>query len=177
MPGRHSAKQKRQARHVAASERAQGKSPKEAESIGWATVNKKKSIAMPGLISTNPPPPPQPEVKSMKKDKKKLKKMDGGGNTYGSMGEAGIGKAGEQVLSSKPARRGDRRVIGNHVTGQAFRDAHAHAFNTDKKGPVKKLGMREMRVPASERSKSIRVMSLDEYYQSVVKADTVDMQA
>jgi hypothetical protein len=41
MPGkgsRFSAKEDRQASHVAASERAKGKSPKEAKSIGFATV-------------------------------------------------------------------------------------------------------------------------------------------
>lgn len=43
MPGYHSKKQKRQAKHVAASERKRGMSPKEAESIGWATVNKNKA--------------------------------------------------------------------------------------------------------------------------------------
>jgi len=42
MPGKHTAKQKRQAKHVAASERARGMSPKRAESVGWATVNKQK---------------------------------------------------------------------------------------------------------------------------------------
>jgi len=42
MPGRHTAKQKRQAAHVAASERRRGKSWPTARSIGWATVNKRK---------------------------------------------------------------------------------------------------------------------------------------
>ena len=42
MPGRHTAKQKRQAKHVAASERRRGVSPKRALRIGWATVNKRK---------------------------------------------------------------------------------------------------------------------------------------
>jgi hypothetical protein len=42
MPGRHTATQKRQARHVAASERKRGVSAKRAKSIGWATVNKRK---------------------------------------------------------------------------------------------------------------------------------------
>lgn len=41
MPGHHDAKQKRQAKHVADSERKRGMSPKRAESVGWATVNKK----------------------------------------------------------------------------------------------------------------------------------------
>jgi hypothetical protein len=41
MPGSHSAKQKRQAKHIADSERKRGVSSKRAESIGWATVNKK----------------------------------------------------------------------------------------------------------------------------------------
>lgn len=43
MPGsgsRFTAKQDRQAKHVAASERARGVSPKKARSIGYATVNK-----------------------------------------------------------------------------------------------------------------------------------------
>jgi hypothetical protein len=44
MPGRHSAKQKRQAKHIAESERKRGVDPKRAESIGWATVNKQKSV-------------------------------------------------------------------------------------------------------------------------------------
>jgi hypothetical protein len=46
MPGkghRFSAKQDRQAKHVAASERARGKSPAVARSIGYATVNAQKS--------------------------------------------------------------------------------------------------------------------------------------
>lgn len=45
MPGRHTSKQKRQARHVADSERARGESPDEAERIGWATVNARKSLS------------------------------------------------------------------------------------------------------------------------------------
>jgi hypothetical protein len=40
---RFTAKQDRQAAHVAASERARGASPKAARSIGFATVNKQKS--------------------------------------------------------------------------------------------------------------------------------------
>jgi hypothetical protein len=43
MPGRHTEKQKRQARHVADSERRRGKSPDEAERIGWATANARKA--------------------------------------------------------------------------------------------------------------------------------------
>lgn len=39
MPGSHTRKQKRQAEHVADSERRRGKDPKDAERIGWATVN------------------------------------------------------------------------------------------------------------------------------------------
>lgn len=45
MPGkghRFSEKQDRQAMHIASSERAKGKSPKIAKSIGYATVNKMK---------------------------------------------------------------------------------------------------------------------------------------
>lgn len=42
MPGFHTAKQKRQAKHIAASERRRGVSSKRATSIGWATVNKRK---------------------------------------------------------------------------------------------------------------------------------------
>lgn len=42
MPGRHTTKQKRMARHVAASERRRGISAKRARSIGWATVNKRR---------------------------------------------------------------------------------------------------------------------------------------
>lgn len=42
MPGRHTARQKRQASHVRASEIRRGVSPKRATSIGWATVNKQK---------------------------------------------------------------------------------------------------------------------------------------
>ena len=45
MPGkghRFTTKQDRQAKHIAASERAKGFSPKEAKSIGYATVNKQK---------------------------------------------------------------------------------------------------------------------------------------
>jgi hypothetical protein len=40
---RFSAKQDRQAAHIAASERARGESPKTAKSIGYATVNKAKA--------------------------------------------------------------------------------------------------------------------------------------
>lgn len=46
MPGRgsrFSAKEDRQAQHVADSERARGVSPARAKSIGYATVNKQKS--------------------------------------------------------------------------------------------------------------------------------------
>ena len=46
MPGkarRFSEKDDRQAAHVAASERAMGKSAKEAKSIGYATVNAQKA--------------------------------------------------------------------------------------------------------------------------------------
>ena len=42
MPGRHTAKQKRQAAHIAASERRRAFSAKRATSIGWATVNKRR---------------------------------------------------------------------------------------------------------------------------------------
>jgi hypothetical protein len=46
MPGkghRFSAKQDRQAAHIAASERARGMDPKAAKSVGYATVNKAKA--------------------------------------------------------------------------------------------------------------------------------------
>lgn len=42
MPGKHTAKQKRQAAHIASSERKRGVSAKRAKSIGWATVNKRR---------------------------------------------------------------------------------------------------------------------------------------
>ena len=42
MPGKHTDKEKRQAAHVAASERGEGRPAKQARSIGWATVNKQK---------------------------------------------------------------------------------------------------------------------------------------
>lgn len=42
MPGRHTQKEKRQAKHVAVSERRRGVSAKRATSIGWATVNKRR---------------------------------------------------------------------------------------------------------------------------------------
>lgn len=45
MPGRghrFTEKEDREAKHVAASERKSGKSAKEAKSIGYATVNKRK---------------------------------------------------------------------------------------------------------------------------------------
>lgn len=42
---RFSAKQDRQASHIAASERKKGKSAKEAKAIGYATVNKNKKKA------------------------------------------------------------------------------------------------------------------------------------
>lgn len=41
-PHRFSAKQDRQASHIAASERARGMSAKEARSIGYATINARK---------------------------------------------------------------------------------------------------------------------------------------
>ncbi len=44
MPGRHTSKQKRQASHVADSERRRGMDPKRAESVGWATVNARKNL-------------------------------------------------------------------------------------------------------------------------------------
>jgi len=46
MPGkgrRFTAKQDREAKHVADSERAQGMSAKEAKSVGYATVNKNRA--------------------------------------------------------------------------------------------------------------------------------------
>jgi hypothetical protein len=42
MPGKHSATEKRQAAHVAESERKRGMSAEDAESIGWATVNSRR---------------------------------------------------------------------------------------------------------------------------------------
>lgn len=42
MPGYHSKKQIRQAKHVEESEKELGKSDDEAEKIAWATVNKNK---------------------------------------------------------------------------------------------------------------------------------------
>lgn len=42
-PSKFTKKEDRQAEHIAASEKAQGKSAKEAKSIGYATVNKNKS--------------------------------------------------------------------------------------------------------------------------------------
>lgn len=47
MPGKKhkfTVKQDRQAKHVASSMKKQGKSPKEAKAIGYATVNKQKSL-------------------------------------------------------------------------------------------------------------------------------------
>jgi hypothetical protein len=41
--GKFTAKQDRQAEHVADSERARGMSPSKAKSVGYATVNKQKS--------------------------------------------------------------------------------------------------------------------------------------
>lgn len=41
--GRFTAKQDRQAKHIAASEVKRGMSPKAAKSVGYATVNKQKS--------------------------------------------------------------------------------------------------------------------------------------
>ena len=40
--GRFTAKEDRQAAHIAASEQARGVSPKKAKSIGYATVNSRK---------------------------------------------------------------------------------------------------------------------------------------
>ena len=46
MPGRRfSAREDRQAQHIAASERARGVSPARAKSIGYATLNAQKSRA------------------------------------------------------------------------------------------------------------------------------------
>lgn len=58
MPGRHTAKQKRQAKHIAESERKRGVDPKRAESIGWATVNKQKKMKkgpFDDYVSVRPP--------------------------------------------------------------------------------------------------------------------------
>jgi hypothetical protein len=46
MPGRHTPKQKRQAKHVADSERRRGEDPGDAERIGWATVNARKGFQL-----------------------------------------------------------------------------------------------------------------------------------
>lgn len=42
MPGKHTAKERRTAAHVAASERSRGFSLKRSRSIGWATVGKRR---------------------------------------------------------------------------------------------------------------------------------------
>jgi hypothetical protein len=42
MPGRHTSKQKRQAKHIASGYKKKGISKKKAESIAWATVNSKR---------------------------------------------------------------------------------------------------------------------------------------
>jgi hypothetical protein len=42
MPGKHSAKQKRQAKHIISGYKKKGMSKKAAASIAWATVNSKK---------------------------------------------------------------------------------------------------------------------------------------
>jgi hypothetical protein len=42
VPGKHTQKEKRQARHIAASERRRGISARRATSIGYATVNKRR---------------------------------------------------------------------------------------------------------------------------------------
>ena len=42
MPGKHTAKEKRQAKPIIASERRRGLSLKRSKSIGWATVNKRR---------------------------------------------------------------------------------------------------------------------------------------
>src|ERR1700704_3146525 len=55
MPGRHTQKQKRQAEHVADSERRRGKDPKEAERIGWATTNAQKSFQVHGPFASGKP--------------------------------------------------------------------------------------------------------------------------
>jgi hypothetical protein len=42
VPGYHTRKERRQAKHIIASERRRGVSTKRATSIGWATVNKRR---------------------------------------------------------------------------------------------------------------------------------------
>lgn len=59
MPGKHSAKERRQAMHIAASERARGVTPSRALQIGWASVNskhksnskEKRKMAMPPALA------------------------------------------------------------------------------------------------------------------------------
>lgn len=97
MPGRHSAKERRQARHVIDSERKRGVSEEEAKRIGWSTVNKQRKMKMkkdmqeyaPGAsIITAPPPPPPPPPPTSKSAKSKLKKELPSGEAYPAMGKA-----------------------------------------------------------------------------------------
>lgn len=96
MPGKHSAKQKRRARHVADSERKRGMSPKRAESIGWATVNARKATYAEYSMPTPPPPTPNPMIQptTSKSSKKKTLRKDDGAVSMPAAGEgAVIGKS------------------------------------------------------------------------------------
>jgi hypothetical protein len=52
MPGEHTAKQKRQAKHIVESAQERGLSKSAAERIAWATVNKQKAAKSKGKGKT-----------------------------------------------------------------------------------------------------------------------------
>lgn len=101
MPGKHHSKrQKRQAKHVAASEKKRGYSSKQAESIGWATVNKNKSKKikknMEGGGST--PPPAGPRRRQIRQTDIGTKQMKPISNAEAAANlRAGVNKAGFQI--------------------------------------------------------------------------------
>lgn len=186
MPGKHSAKQKRQAKHVAASERKRGMDPKRAESIGWATVNARKGGDVIEDFGAAPSPPKKlPTMNIAETDAKPVEHisaptptpysvtragMDSAMKATGSKSKKKIKKAGESAQTPRPARTQNRLKISDHVNAKTSNDAVDRIFH-GKKQPVQKLGMTSMRLNAAQRAaKSFVMMSIDEAY-GVLKAE------
>lgn len=157
MPGKHSAKQKRQAKHVADSERKRGKSPEEAERIGWAAVNARKAATEYGsnmtstAVVASPPPPPPPPPPATKSEKKvKMRKDLDAGEAYAAVGKAGPspyeGRAGEAMNYVAKLRAARRRMHG----------AQKPTTHQRKHMPAKMTSPKQF-------GKAIKVLTLDEF--------------
>lgn len=204
MPGRHSAKEKRQAKHVAASERERGMDPKEAESVGWATVNKqkkkkrkvKKGLAEYGTAAAhqtvnNPPAQPSYGTRPSPTSHTRPIMPIGGGSSSSSSGQNNssspsleheaphVTKAGESYRAPASTRE-KIRTRGSLSAAASRRQFDRHVDEGAKQVRAGKQVTPHF-VPSTDehgignfhvlKQKSIRVMTIDEAFAEMHKAD------